>query len=68
MGVQCHVPFSTFIEWDLTSEANRGLSIHYLDDYLFVGSQGSGDCKALLGIFHEICQHLGVPIAQEKTE
>ena len=60
--------FSTFIEWVLTMKANRGMSIHYLDDYLFAGSQGSGDCKALLEIFHEICQHLGVPIAHEKTE
>ena len=60
--------FSTFIEWAVQTGAQRGLSIHYLDDYLFVGTQGSGDCKALLEVFHETCQHLGVPIAHEKTE
>jgi hypothetical protein len=35
---------------------------------LFVGVQGSGYCKALPEVFHETCQHLGVPIAHEKTE
>ena len=62
------VKFSTFIEWLVQKEAQKGLSMHYLDDYLFVGAQGSGDCKTLLEVFHKTCQHLGVPIAHEKTE
>jgi hypothetical protein len=42
--------------------------MHYFDDYLFIGVKGSGDCSYLLQTFHKVCQHLGVPIAHEKTE
>ena len=62
------VKFGTFIEWLVQEEPQKGLSMHYLDDYLFVGAQGSRDCSTVLEIFHKICQHLGVPIAHEKTE
>jgi hypothetical protein len=62
------VKFSTFIKWLVQKEAKKGLSMHYLDDYLFVGAQGSGDCSTLLEVFHKTSQHLGVPIAHEKTE
>ena len=33
--------FSTFIEWFVQKEAKIGLSLHYLDDYLFVGALGT---------------------------
>ena len=69
MNVQCEFSGKKKKKkWLVQTEAQRGLSIHHLDDYLFVGAQGSGDCKALLEVFHETCQHLGVPIAHEKTE
>ena len=42
--------------------------MHYLDDYLFVGKDGMGDCLSLMGPFHDVCHCLGVPIAPEKTE
>ena len=62
------VKFSSFIQWLAQTEAQTGLVMHYLDDYLFIGKKGSRDCRILLETFHLICQHLGVPIAHEKTE
>ena len=38
--------FSSFIEWAVQTGAQRGLSIHYLDDYLFVGLRGQETAKA----------------------
>jgi hypothetical protein len=42
--------------------------MHYLDDFLFVGQQDSLECIDLLNNFQKICDFIGVPIAQEKTE
>ena len=42
--------------------------MHYLDDTLFVGKDGTGDCLSLMDTFHDMCLGLGVPIAPEKTE
>ena len=56
--------FSTFIEWFV----QKGLSLHYLDDYLFIGETNTRECSNLLETFHEVCQQLQVPIAHEKTE
>ena len=60
--------FSSFIEWMVADATKQGLLIHYLDDYLFVGEETSGHCKALLETFHNVCHYLNVPIAHEKTE
>ena len=68
MSCATWVKFSTFIEWLVQKEAKKGLSMPYLDDYLFVGAQGSGDCSTLLETFHKVCQHLGILIAHEKAE
>lgn len=42
--------------------------MHYLNDFLFVGPAGSGQCSALLSEFQELCNDLGVPLVEEKTE
>ena len=60
--------FSTFIEWFVQKEAKIGLSLHYLDDYLFIGKNNTMECSILLETFHKACQQLQVPIAHEKTE
>jgi hypothetical protein len=62
------VKFSTFIQWLVQREAQKGLITHFLDDYLFVGKRGSKDCHILLETFHTVCQHMGVLIAHEKME
>ena len=62
------VKFSSFLEWLLLFSSTRGKTMHYLDDTLFVGKDGTGDCLSLMDTFHDMCLGLGVPIAPEKTE
>ena len=42
--------------------------LHYLDDFLILGSGRSNDCWVALQRALQICAYLGVPIAQSKTE
>ena len=43
-------------------------ALHYLDDFLFVGSPQSRECESSLRLAREVCQRLGVPLALEKLE
>ena len=42
--------------------------IHYLDDFLMVGSPSSDTCQLNLDILKQLCDDLGVPLALEKVE
>lgn len=35
---------------------------------LFAGESNTLDCQNLMNNFDTVCSHLGVPVAQEKTE
>ena len=41
---------------------------HYLDNFITCGAADSDECKLNLQMLLDICNHLGVPIAQEKVE
>ncbi len=43
-------------------------TLHYLDDFLFLGSPKGGECESSLRRAVEVCQRLGVPLATEKVE
>ncbi|XP_062828282.1 uncharacterized protein LOC134296685 isoform X1 [Anolis carolinensis] len=60
--------FSTFLEWALKSKSGLSGVVHYLDDFLFIGMSGSGECEFLLHSFQELADQLGVPLAPDKTE
>ncbi|KAK3096561.1 hypothetical protein FSP39_001295 [Pinctada imbricata] len=62
--------FSTFIHWavDRSMSLPSSQIIHYLDDFLFCAKHGTTQCHELMRKFNEICQELGVPIAEDKTE
>jgi hypothetical protein len=63
--------FSSFVERTIKNESNSNNVDHYLDDFLFAGKRNSNDCKLLmdtLDTFDRICNRLGIPVAQEKTE
>ena len=49
---------------------NMGVSplLHYLDDFLTLGTPGTLTCSHNLQIIKGVCQHLGVPLALEKVE
>ena len=42
--------------------------MHYLDDFLLLGSPGSNECQINLNIMIQCCETLGVPLAIEKVE
>lgn len=43
-------------------------ALHYLDDFLVLGPPGQASCVELLSATLELCQELGFPVAEEKTE
>ena len=43
-------------------------SLHYLDDFLLVGPAGTPVCAEALQAMLQLCEVLGVPVAEEKTE
>lgn len=59
--------FSTFIHW-LVKDISKIPSLdHYLDDFIFCGAHGTGNCQHLLSTFHQVCVQLGVPINDGKS-
>lgn len=60
--------FSSFLEWALKRRSGCRAVVHYLDDFLFAGQAGLGQCAHLLTGFQELCIDLGVPLAEKKTE
>lgn len=60
--------FSTFLEWVVKDRSGSCSTVHYLDDFLFMGPAGTDQCQRLLDVFQTICSELGVPLAKDKTE
>ena len=48
----------------------RGIQhqIHYLDDFLFIGAPNTGEGWRVIGPVLETLEHIGVPVAKEKTK
>ena len=69
-SISCAVfeKFATFLEWIVRKSCNVGDLEHYLDDYLFGGEKKTNHCTVMMETFFKLCQSLGVPIADEKTE
>ena len=59
--------FATFLHWVVQSKTDLDTLDHYLDDFIFAGANGSGNCALLMDAFKHICQELGVPLADNKT-
>ena len=58
--------FSRALEWILTTKLHVQNVTHLLDDFLFMGSTYS-ECNRYLLTFIALCDHLGIPIAHDKT-
>ena len=77
--IDCQLPFglasapaifsaiAEALEWVLVHRGIRGV-IHYLDDFLLLGSPGSGECARSLALTRATCWELGVPLAEDKIE
>jgi len=59
--------FSTSLEWLSKHHLGASSVLHILDDFLFI-AETEAKCRDDLNKFLLMCQHLGIPIAQEKTE
>lgn len=59
--------FASFLEWTVRDVSGFSSATHYLDDFLFVGPQGSPVCTVLLDTFRFLMKRFGVPLAEEKT-
>ena len=74
MGVRCapayFETFSTFIEYCARKRSQCENIIHYVDDFLCVGSthRERVPCHKMVQALRDVCTELGVPLAKEKSE
>lgn len=59
--------FSTFLEWLAKERSGFNTIHHYLDDFIFIGSANTSQCKFIMQKFEELCLEIGVPLNAEKT-
>jgi hypothetical protein len=59
--------YADALEWILHQQGITSV-LHYLDDFLVIGSPGSSQCSDFLQIMLSTCSMLGVPLANEKIE
>jgi hypothetical protein len=59
--------FSTFLHWVTIHYARAHTIDHYLGDLIFAGKDAR-TCQYLMTVFQTICDDIGVPIAEEKSE
>ena len=59
--------FADALEWILSSRGVTDL-LHYIDDFLFLGSPASRECSNNLQITKFSCNTLGLPLKHEKVE
>ena len=58
--------FSTALEWLALHRLGASGVLHILDDFLFI-AESEEKCQADLNSFLNLCEYLGVPIAEERT-
>lgn len=59
--------FSTFLNWVVDRDIGNAGSLHYLDDFLFVGKADTDDCLFALNRFLYLSNFFGIPLAVDKT-
>lgn len=60
--------FSSALQWVAINKLGVSSMVHVLDDFLFLGPKNSSICALSLQQFISLCEALGVPIKDEKTE
>ncbi len=60
--------FSSFPHWLIEHRTGLDTLDHYLDDFFFCSEENSGKCEELMHCFSDICEELGVPIAEDKSK
>ena len=67
-GSSCNIfeTLSTALHWVACTKLAIQFLVHFLDDFLLVHKEKS-ICQKQLALFTDMCSHIGVPIAPEKT-
>ncbi|MES9881411.1 MAG: reverse transcriptase domain-containing protein [Sedimenticola sp.] len=60
--------FGKFLSFVVRRRTAVGDLVRYLDDFLFGGKKGTDHCQMIMLEFQKSMDHLGVPVADEKTE
>ena len=55
------------LQW-ISQQQGVSYIMHYLDDFLVLGTPGSNQCQTNLSIIKECCEMLGIPLALERVE
>ena len=55
------------MQWVVETRCGLHSIDHYLDDFILVGKKFSNGCSTLMNTFMNVCDELGVPIAENKT-
>ena len=58
---------ATALQWILVNKFKVNHIIHYLDDFLFLGTTAE-QCMSSMHTFQDVCAQIGVPINYAKTE
>lgn len=68
-SISCKVfeEFSTFLQWATKHRSKATTIDHYLDDFIFAG-RDAHSCQELMSVFQGVCDEIGVPIAEDKSE
>ena len=69
-SISCSIfeTFSTFIQWAVSEKAKSNNIDHFVDDFILCSINDHKKCQHLMDCFDYVCQDLGVPINDEKTE
>ena len=59
--------YADALEWILRRRGVQNI-IHYLDDFLVVGSPATSECQDFLDVIQATCAELGVPLAADKVK
>lgn len=55
------------VQWIMLEKGASWLS-HYIDDFVTLGPPNSRECETNMGIMHEVCEEVGLPVEPEKDE
>ena len=68
-SVSCNLfeKVSSFVQWVVETRCGLHSIDHYLDDFILVGKIISNDSSTLMNTFMDVCDELGIPIAENKT-
>lgn len=54
---------------DPTTAGSQGpVQVHYMDDFLLMGTPGTTECRHALATTRATCKDLGIPLGDDKTE